>query len=163
MKRLLSGLFFLTFGNFLFAQKLNFPELYSTLEMENFQLDTMLKKKQYRLMQKEEDSTGSLIYYSSLERKDDGPSWVRSISVMEARMGNFSSKMFKYRIYDASEYRELMAWLLQENFTSTESFRYPDAIHTTYKNGDRMITVKVIDNKMKDGRIIKSYEFEGSQ
>ena len=163
MRSLIIGLFFLTVGNSLFAQKMNFPELYSTLEMENFQLDTMLKKKQYRLMQKEEDSTGSLIYYSSLERKDDGPSWVRSISVMEARMGNFSSKMFKYRIYDAAEYRGLMAWLLQENFTTSESFRYPEAIHTIYKKGDSLITVKVIDNKMKDGRIIKSYEFEGSR
>ena len=111
-------------------------------------------------MQKELDSTSSLYYYSSLERNDEAPAWVRSVSYMEAIRGELKGKMVNYRTYNRNEYQELMAYLLSNGFKTKSTVDFKESKHTTFSSQTRDVTVKITNNKMDNGKWIKSYEFE---
>ena len=149
----------LIFSN-LRSQEIQFPDLYSYLDMRYQQFDTLIKKKGYRLMQKDVDSASALYYYSSLERNEETPTWVRSVTIMDAKVKAVSARMLMYRTYSAEEYRQLLEWLLLQNFRTSNSEEIGDAQHHIYSNGRQSVRIRIQNNTMKSGRIVKSYEIE---
>ena len=160
MKAVIFCIFLMISGLASHAQKLSIPELTGILDMPTHAIDTLMKKKGYRLMQKEIDSTSSLYYYSNLERNDDAPTWVRSLSYMEAIRGELKGKMVNYRTYNRNEYQELMTYLLSNGFKTKSTVDFKESKHSTFSNETRQVTVKITNNKMNNGKWIKSYEFE---
>ncbi|HSB94190.1 MAG TPA: hypothetical protein VLC28_13795, partial [Flavitalea sp.] len=79
------------------GQQLSFEQLQSMVSLPQREIDTIMVKANYKLLQKEEDSVSSLHYYSNLEKITNGPSWVRSVSVMDANLNGMSSRLVKYR------------------------------------------------------------------
>ena len=160
MKAVIFCVILLISGHISHAQKLSIPDLTAILDMPAHAIDTFMKKKGYRLMQKEVDSASSLYYYSNLEKNEEAPSWVRSLSYMEAIRGELKGKMVKYRTYNRNEYQELMGYLLSNGFKTKSTVDFKDSKHTTFSTGTRDIIVKITNNKMNNGKWIKSYEFE---
>lgn len=148
------------FSAALHAQLLNYDQLNSVLSMKQYEIDTLMKKTNYKLLQKEEDSTSSLHYYSNLEKITDGPAWVRSISVMDASLNGMSSRLIKYRTYSKEEFQQFMAALLSHNFHTANKFVMGNAQHTVYEDGSRSILVKITNTPLTNGKVLPTYEFE---
>lgn len=157
--RLLSFLIIL-FPLFASAQEVRVAELINMVGMEHFSIDTLLKKKGYRLMQKDIDSVSQQYYYSHLERNDQGPSWVRALSYIDVNTENLASRVLTYRTYNRVEYQQLMSEMLSLGYKTKDVFDFKDSRHTVFENGQQPIRVKVNNNMMADGRRIRSYEFE---
>ena len=128
--------------------------------MDNFSIDTLMKKKGYRLMQKDVDSVTEQYYFSHLERNDQAPTWVRALSYIDVNLKEVKSRVLTYRTYNRDEYLKLMSSLLSQGYKTKDVFDFKDSKHTVFDNGKQPIRVKVTNNKMDDGRWIKSYEFE---
>lgn len=111
-------------------------------------------------MEKEVDSVSALYYYSNLERNDESPSWVRSLSYMVATRGEMQGKMVNYRTYNRDEYQELMSGLLGAGYKTVKSFDIDKAKHTIFSNSKQTVTVKLKNNPVGNGKWIRSYEFE---
>lgn len=142
------------------AQSLDIPALSGMLNYEQFEVDTLLKKQGYILLEKEVDSTSTLYYYTHLEKSSSGPSWVRSLTLIDAVSNEFKSRLLRYRTYNKDEFVKLNAYLLANNYRSTGKFVMGNAEHVVYTNGVQEIRVKTIRNKLTDGRYLKSYEYE---
>ncbi len=142
------------------AQQIKVPDLITMLEWDHLHIDTTLKKKGYLLMQKEVDSASALYQYSNLERQADMPANVRSFMYMDVTTKELQSRLITYRTYSKEEYGDLSAYLLTNQYHATNKFDFGTAKHTLYSNGTQTITMKVISNKMKDGRIFTAYELE---
>jgi hypothetical protein len=145
---------------FIFCQELSISEMTGALNMDNFSVDTMMKKKGYRLMQKDADSVSTQYYYSNLERNEEAPTWVRSLSYIDVNLENIKSRMLTYRTYNRDEYLKLMSSMLSAGYKTKEVFDFKESKHTVFDNGKIPIRVKVTNNKMETGRMIRSYEFE---
>lgn len=157
---LLVLLFYLLGYNNSHGQSLDIPGLTGMLNYEQFEVDTLLKKQGYLLLEKEVDSTSTLYYYTHLERSATGPSWVRSLTLIDASSNGFSSRLLRYRTYNKDEFIKLNAYLLANNYRSSGKFIMGNSEHVVYSNGKQEIRVKTIRNKLNDGRYIKSYEYE---
>jgi len=142
------------------AQKLTMPELMSILDLTADKRDTLMKHKEYKLLQKESDSGAIQVYYSNLERNPEGPDWVRSVTYTEIVVKDTKSKLISYRTYRKKEYLEILEWLLNNNFKTLKKDNFGMAIHTIYDNGNRNILVKQIKQKLPSGVLVWSYEFE---
>jgi hypothetical protein len=142
------------------AQEIAVPELMSMVNMEHFSVDTLMKKKGYRLMQKDIDSVSEEYYYSHLERNDQSPTWVRGLSYIDVNLKEVKSRVLTYRTYNREEYQKMMSSMLSLGYQTRDVFDFKDSKHTVFDNGKQPIRVKVTNNKMTDGRHIRSYEFE---
>ena len=142
------------------AQGIDIPSLTGMLGYEQFEVDTILKKQGYLLLEKEVDSTSTLYYYTHLEKSSNGPSWVRSLTLIDAASNEFKSRLIRYRTYNKDEFVKLNAYLLANNYRSAGKFVMGNAEHVVYSNGAQEIRVKTIRNKLTDGRYLKSYEYE---
>ncbi|RYY21427.1 MAG: hypothetical protein EOO04_18245 [Chitinophagaceae bacterium] len=142
------------------AQEVSVSELINMVKQEHFSIDTLLKKKGYRLMQKDIDSVSQQYYYSHLERNEQGPSWVRALSYIDVNTKNITSRVLTYRTYNRIEYQQIMAAMLNLGYKTKDVFDFKDSRHTVFENDQQPIRVKVNNNRMADGRWIKSYEFE---
>lgn len=138
---------------------LTMPELLSMQDWHGRRIDTTLKKKGYLLMQKEADSASTLFQYSSLSRSEDAPTTVRSLTFMDADVGDFKGRLISYRTYDKDEYREISAYLLTNNYRKTHEFDFDEEKHALYSNGRQEIRLKVITT-VKDKRTYVAYELE---
>lgn len=143
-----------------FTQKLSIPEISGMLDMPVFGVDTLMKKKGYRLMEKEIDSLSTMYYYTNLERTEDAPAWVRSLSYMEVVSGELKGRKINYRTYNRNEYQELMSSLLSLGFRTVKSFEIEKVQHTIFSNQQQTVTVKLKNNRMTNGKWVRSYEFE---
>lgn len=142
------------------SQQLSFEQLESMVTLPQRDIDTIMKKANYKLIQKEEDSVSSLHYYSNLEKITNGPSWVRSVSVMEATINGMSSRLVKYRTYSKDEYNVLLAALLTNNYHTASKFTMGNSRHVNYENGKNTVLVKVTNNPLMNGKVLPTYEFE---
>lgn len=142
------------------AQALDVPQLIQMLNAEQFEIDTLLKQKGYLLLEKEQDTGAVLHYYTHLERSDDGPSWVRSFTLIEASSDKYAGRMIRYRTYNKDEFVKLNSYLLKNQFTTKHKVQLGSEEHVVYTNGKFDIKIKTIRNKLQDGRYIKSYEYE---
>jgi hypothetical protein len=100
------------------------------------------------------------LYYNHVERNTGGPSWVRSLTLMDASVGALHSRLVKYRTYNKEEYLKMNTYLLYNNFKTKNKFSFTNEEHVVYTNGKQDIKIKTIQNKLRDGRLLKSYEFE---
>jgi len=135
-------------------------DLIGILDLNADKRDTLMKHKEYRLLQKESDSGALQVYYSNLERNPEGPDWVRSVTYTEIVVNNTKSKLISYRTYRKKEYLEILEWLLNNNYKTLKKDNFGMAIHTIYDNGKRKILVKQIKQKLPSGVLVWSYEFE---
>ena len=142
------------------AQQLSFDQLQSMVSLPQKDIDTIMKKANYKLLQKEEDSVSSLHYYSNLEKITDGPAWVRSVSVMDATVNGMSRRLVKYRTYSKAEYNLLLAALLSNNYHTASKFTMGNSHHVNYENGTNTVLVKVTNNPLQNGKVLPTYEFE---
>jgi hypothetical protein len=142
------------------AQQLDIPQLQKILEQETFEIDTVLKTKGYLLLEKDVDSTTTTLYYNHVQQNPTGPSWVRSLTMMDVHAGNIQSRLIKYRTYNKEEYLQLNTYLLYNNYKTKGKFDFGNEEHVLYTNGKSEIRIKTIQNKLQDGRLLKSYEFE---
>jgi hypothetical protein len=142
------------------AQEIAVPELLTLVNMEHFSVDTLMKKKGYRLMQKDIDSVSEEYYYSHLERNDQAPTWVRGLSYIDVNLKAVKSRVLTYRTYNRDEYLKMMSSMLNLGYQTKDVFDFNDSKHTVFDNGKQPIRVKITNNKMADGRRIRSYEFE---
>ena len=160
MKRRVVATIIILLPLFLAAQELKITELTAMVSMDNFSIDTLMKKKGYRLMQKDVDSVTQQYYFSHLERNDQAPTWVRALSYIDVNLKEVKSRVLTYRTYNRDEYLKLMSSLLSQGYKTKDVFDFKDSKHTIFDNGKQPIRVKVTNNKMEDGRRIRSYEFE---
>ena len=136
------------------------PELIDMLNWSDKRIDTTLKKKGYLLMQKDVDSTSSLFQYSHLDRKEDGPTTIRSIIYMKASIDEMRGRLLTYRTYDKDEFSNIASFLLSNNYRKTHEFDFDEAQHTLYSNGKQEIRLKVITKELKNKRKFTAYEVE---
>lgn len=141
------------------APRVPVAELINMLDWTGKQIDTTLKKKGYLLMQKDVDSTSSLFQYSHLSRETDAPATVRSLTLMDATVGEIKGRMISYRTYDKDEFRDISSYLLANNYRKTNEFDFDEAKHTLYSNGKQELRLKVITT-VKDKRTFVAYELE---
>ncbi|HTE25670.1 hypothetical protein [Flavitalea sp.] len=142
------------------AQEVNVNELAAMVNMDHIGIDTLMKKKGYRLMQKDVDSVSEEYYYSHLERNEQSPTWVRALSYVDVNLKDIKSRVLTYRTYNRDEYQKMMSALLGKGYKTKNVFEFKDSKHTVFDNGKQPVRVKVNNNKMENGRWIKSYEFE---
>ncbi|MHA4846631.1 hypothetical protein ACX0G7_20845 [Flavitalea antarctica] len=145
---------------FVIAQEVSMNELVALVNMDRFGIDTLMKKKGYRLMQKDVDSVSEEYYYSHLERNEESPTWVRALSYIDVNLKNIKSRVLTYRTYNRNEYQKMMAAMLSKGYATKDVFDFKDSKHTVFDDGQQPIRVKVTNNKMENGRWIRSYEFE---
>jgi hypothetical protein len=155
-----SGLLFLMISFQSKAQQISFDQLQSMVTVPQREIDTIMKNANYKLLQKEEDSVSSLHYYSNLEKITNGPSWVRSVSVMDATLNGLSSRLIKYRTYSKEEYNVLLAAMLTNNYHTSSKFTMGNSHHVNYENGKNTVLVKVTNNPLTNGKVLPTYEFE---
>ena len=142
------------------GQEVNVNELTAMVKMDRIGIDTLMKKKGYRLMQKDIDSVSEEYYYSHLERNEQSPTWVRGLSYIDVNLKDIHSRVLTYRTYNRDEYQKMLSTMLEKGYKTRDVFEFKDSKHTVFEDGKQPIRVKVTNNKMKDGRWIKSYEFE---
>lgn len=160
MKPALLSIFLLIAVKSSYAQQISLPELFSIVEGPEVKMDTLLKKRGYRLMQKESDSGASLLYYTNLERTEKGPSWVRSVTLKKVELPGMSSRLITYRTYRKKEYLDLLQWLLQNSFQTKKKESFGLYIRTIYEDGNRSVLVKQEKQRLPSGVQVWSYEFE---
>ena len=144
----------------LIGQEVNVNELTAMVKMDHIAIDTLMKKKGYRLMQKDKDSVSEGFYYSHLERNEQSPTWVRALSYIDVNLREIKSRVLTYRTYNRDEYQKMMSAMLGKGYKTKDVFEFKDSKHTIFDDGKQPIRVKVNNNKMENGRWIKSYEFE---
>lgn len=142
------------------AQEVAIPQLINMLGWEHFKIDTTLKGMGYLLLQKDVDSTSSLYQYSRTDRYEDRPAVIRSFMYMDVTNNDLQSRLITYRTYSREEFASFSTYLLTNNYQAEQKFDFGEAKHTVYSNGTQTIRMKVIANKLKDGRTITAYEVE---
>lgn len=163
MKLFALAFFLVMMANGAWAQKLSLPDIFRVVDAAQPAVDTLLKHRGYELVEKEYDSTSILYYYRSVEKNEsapEAPTWVRSLTVVDASEGNRAGRIVSYRTYNSEEYRQLMAFLLAGNYRTTDQYKFQNATHTVFDNGANSIRVKITDNRLNNGKILKGYEFE---
>lgn len=145
------------------AQALAPSELMELLNLTPVQIDTLMRRKQFLLLQRESDSASATSYYSAVERNEEGPTWVRSFTYTDAAVGDRQGRMINYRTYDRKEYDEMLSWLLQYNYRTTGQFLFGKDKHTVYSNGKTDIRLKVGIVELPDKRKAWVYEWESGQ
>lgn len=142
------------------AQSLTIPELKQISQMPAEKIDTLLKRKSFRLLEKEKEDNLNLVYYTSLEKTPEGATWVRSITYIDATSKNAKGRLITYRTYRKKEYQDMMAWLLNNNFHTKSRTEMKETTHTIYTDGNEEILFKVTKQKLPSGTMVLSYEVE---
>ena len=145
------------------AQSLSLPEILKVVNMEPALIDTLMKQRRFVLFQREEDSVSQLKYYTSLERNPEATSWVRSLSYMDAELGNYKGRMVTYRTYSKEEYTQWMSWLLENGYRTEKSYTAGTDRHTIYTNGKLSLRVMNGVAYMPGKRKARIYELESGQ
>lgn len=158
--RLLMLLLLLGSGSNGMAQALSVDTLLKVVDLPEDSLVNFMKAKEYFPAEKKKDAHSSYFYFTSLEKAKDDMTWVRSVSVMDVHTDRYDSRLLNYRTYNQEEYEAILHYLLARNYTTTQTFNFGESRHTLYKKDDAEIRVKVTNEKMNNGKIIKAYELE---
>jgi hypothetical protein len=160
MPRLILILILFFAGTQVQAQSLSLPEILKVVNMEPALIDTLMKQRRFVLFQKEKDSVSQLKYYTSVERNPEATSWVRSLSYMEAELGDYKGRMVTYRTYSKEEYTQWMSWLLENGYRTEKSYTAGTDHHTLYSNGKTKLRVMNGVAYMPQKRKTRIYEVE---
>lgn len=142
------------------AQKLSMDDLMEVPDLSQSKIDTLMKKRNYMLRQTEADSSSKMKYYTSLERNEKEPTWVRSMSYIEVETARYKGRMVTYRTFSKQEYNEQLVWLLQHNYRVINKYAFGTEQHTQYSDGKLNILVKVKTFPLKGNKVRRSYELE---
>lgn len=142
------------------AQKLSMDDLMEVPDLSQAKIDTLMKKRNYMLRQVEADSSSNMKYYTSLERNEKEPTWVRSLSYIDVETTRYKGRMVTYRTFSKQEYNEQLVWLLQHNYRVVNKYAFSTEQHTQYSNGKLTILVKVKTFPLKGNKVRRSYELE---
>lgn len=157
-------IFLLVFaGSELPAQSLSMPEVLKVVKMEPALIDTLMKQRRFILLQREQDSVSQLKYYTSLERNPEATSWVRSLSYMDAEVGNYKGRMVTYRTYSKEEYTQWMSWLLENGYKTEKTYMLGTDRHTLYNNGSSSLRIMNGIVYLPGKRKARIYEVEAGQ
>ena len=160
MRKIFISLLLIIISVTAFSQTVPMPRLIEMLNWNPKRVDSTLKRDEYLLMKKDIDSTSSLYEYGWFDKQVDGRAVARSLILMDARVRDLQSRLLTYRTYDKEEYQQMAAWLLANNYRSTEKYDFKEAQHTLYSNGTLTIRVKVIATQLKSGKKFIAYEWE---
>lgn len=144
------------------AQPVSVNELFTLLDARQYTIDTLMKSKGYRILEKENDSNSRLQYYTNLERTPAG-NWVRSVSITNIETDHLQSRIVLYRTYRKKEYADIAAWLLYNGFQTTGRVNFGDSQQATFSDGKRKLVVKQTRQKLPSGVPVMSYEIELSK
>ncbi len=144
------------------AQALTMYDLFSLLEAKQYGIDTLMRSKGYRILEKENDTNSRLQYYTNLERTPTG-NWVRSVSITSIETDHLQGRIVLYRTYRKKEYADIAAWLLNNGFQTVGRVNYGDSQHATFSDGKRKLLVKQTRQKLPSGVPVMSYEVELSK
>ena len=145
------------------GQRVAVKELVSMLDWPAKRIDTTLKKSGYLLMRKDVDSTSTLFEYSDVDRDEkpaEKPVNVRSFVYMDVSVRDLKSRLITYRTYDKDEFREMLTYMLANNYRSTGKYDFEESKHTVYNNGSLEIRVKETSTILKNGKTFIAYELE---
>jgi len=141
-------------------QKIKVEQLFNMLDWTQRRIDTTMKNKGYLLMQKDVDSTSSLFLYSSTDHVEEGPTTIRSLTLMDAEIGNYRGRKLNYRTYDKDEFGNISGSLLAHNFQKTKEYMLGDEKHSIYSNGSQTIHLKILTTTLKTKQTFTAYELE---
>lgn len=158
--RLLILLLLLGFGMNGIAQALSVDTLLKVVDLPEDSLVNYLKAKEYFPAEKKKDAHSNYFYFTSIEKAKDDMTWVRSLSVMDVHTDRYDSRLLNYRTYNQEEYEAILHYLLSRHYTTTQTFNFGESRHTLYKRDGSEIRVKVTNEKMNNGKIIKAFELE---
>ena len=142
------------------AQKLSMDDLMEVPGLSQDKIDSLMKRKNYMLRQVEVDSASRMKYYTSLERNEKEPTWVRSMSYIDVETTRYKGRMVTYRTFSKQEYNDQLVWLLQHNYKAVNKYAFSNEQHTQYSNGTLTILVKVKTFPLKGNKVRRSYELE---
>ena len=149
-------LFICLYFQFSFAQKLDLNSLEKILFSSVKSADSLLKKSNFRLSDKEKGDGYCNYYYTSYERKELFQHLLRSISFMDVYSGADTARLVLYRTYYEAEQEEMKKQLLAIGYELSGQ----SGNNFIYKKGDYTITNKISEKTVPRGKPMISYEFE---
>jgi hypothetical protein len=155
MKIIFTVLLFL-FVQFSFAQKLNINSLETITYSSVTKADSLLKRFNFFLSDKQTGKDYNNYYYTSYERRDLFKHLLRSLSFMDVYSGKDTSRLVLYRTYYEDEQEELKKQLIAGGY-QLQNRKGNDFV---YKKGELTITNKISEKNMNRGKPMIAYEFE---
>ena len=138
------------------AQKLDISTLEKISSSSVRSVDSILKRSQFFLSDKQVNKNYVNYYYTSYERKDLFEHLLRSLSYMDVYDGTDTSRLLLYRTYYKSDQDELKKQLLANGYEVKQEAgnRY------VYKKDGLTIINKIAEKKVVGGKAKTAYEFE---
>lgn len=142
------------------AQQLSIPDLLQVAKLDALHADSLLKRQEFVLTQKDNDSVTQLRYYTSLERNPDATSWIRSVTLMDAQVKGYTGRMVTYRTYNKSEYNQWLQWLLENGFQTIRSYTAGTEQYAIYRSGKQELMIRRGEGELAKNKRARFYEIE---
>jgi hypothetical protein len=139
-----------------FSQKLTINALEAILHSSFTSADSVLKRSGFKLADKESAQGYSNYYYTSLERVENAPQLLRTLSFMDVYDGADTSRLLLYRTYYKNDQDEMTRQLLSSGYELLKR----SGNDFIYKKGDYTLTNKISDKNGPAGKPVTAYEFE---
>ena len=154
MKLLLSALLFFSV-HFSFGQKLSVAAMEKLLFASPAAADSLLQKTDFKLVDKEKGKGYHNYYYTS-NQITDSSILLRSLSFMDLYKGKDTSRLILYRTYSKTDQEEFIKQLLSSGYTLIKR----EENNFTYKKDQVIITSKISEKPVAQGKTVTAYEFE---
>ena len=138
------------------AQKLNITSLDAILQSTYAAADSLLKKSNFKLADKESGQGYDNYYYTSQETLGKGQQLLRTVSFMDVYSERDTSRLILYRTYHKPDQDELSKQLLVSGYELSKR----SANSFIYKRGDHIITNNISEKNVPGGKPVTAYEFE---
>lgn len=123
-------------------------------------IDSLVRSNNFTLLQDETDSALATFYYNSREKAKDDLVWIRSLTVAKATHKGIEALLLTYRTYNGDEYREILRWLAENGYKTSQKFDFKDSKHSLYQKDKDVIRIIVKNQILPNGRETPSYEIE---
>ena len=140
----------------LVGQKLNISSLEKILYSSFTSADSLLKKANFKLADKETGKGYHNYYYTSYEKVDSVKQLLRSLSFMDVYDGADTSRLILYRTYNKDDQEEMKKQLLANGY---ELFKR-SANDFIYKKDNYIVTNKIAEKNVPGSKPVTAYEFE---
>ena len=154
MKIIFSAVLFFCF-HCSFSQNLSINSLETILHSSFASADSLLKKSEFKLADRESGEGYTNYYYTSFE-KDSVKQLLRSISLMDVYTDGDTSRLILYRTYYKSDQDEMKKQLLASGY---ELFKR-SGNDFIYKKENAVISNKISEKQVPGGKPVTAYEFE---
>lgn len=138
------------------AQKLDITTLEKIASSPVRSVDSILKRAQFFLTDKQITKDYVNYYYTSYERKDLFEHLLRSLSYMDVYDGPDTSRLLLYRTYYKDDQDELKKQLLANGYELEQQVGH----RYVYKKDGLTITNKIAEKNVVGGKSKTAYEFE---